>query len=250
MTTRPMPLCSQCGTEFGRLSEHELRCPACGLGATTSPLVMSRRSATEPDWEMVERAAVARADADLARFRAAPFAVFGLDDRWTGLRWFGGHGSSNGRLCQLTLAYGENPTDDHEPHVRVETCEPQVIRGDPVMDSWVALWSKARTQIDWLWYETGAIPEATRRAAFADGGLDSDAWEMQSIPVNGVMVEFRTMAAGHSVIANALVDELVVGVECHRWFLTDLGLVTTVDIEPYADGSRVLARRWRDTFGA
>ena len=59
------------------------------------------------------------------RDRAVP--AYALDDRWTGLRSFGGHGGSNGALERLTLAFHGGVPGDDVPRVRVETMLPQQV---------------------------------------------------------------------------------------------------------------------------
>jgi hypothetical protein len=76
--------------------------------------------------------------------------------------------------------------------------------------------STVRSHVNWLWHETGAVPEEARHTVFAAGGLESDAWEIEPLPVDGVSTEFRVMRANQCAIAHAVVNELVVGCSADR----------------------------------
>ncbi len=79
-------------------------CTECGHGWTFARLrAIADPAAVEPG---VSRLLAMKAQ-EHRRFIEAPYSPFALDDRWTGLRSFGGWGGSNGGTDRLSLAHGE-----------------------------------------------------------------------------------------------------------------------------------------------
>jgi len=113
------PLCSQCGcSEWEELSDTQIRCVECGLGATRGTLQVFRSDASyDPMSEDArrerERTARQRSVHNQRVFDAASFAPYGLDARWSGLRWFGGHSESNGRVTVFTRPWGQSVAAHH-----------------------------------------------------------------------------------------------------------------------------------------
>ena len=161
------------------------------------------------------------ADEGRRALAAASFAPFGLDDRWTGGRWVGGSGTSNGRLVELILGHGDAPRDKTAAQVRVQTwpVDQQASRG--------ALWDLARSHVQKFWFETGVLSDDVRRAVFPTDGSDIDPaepWERVTLLVDGAHVEFRVLAYGNYWVAQASVDGA-----------TDTGLVSLEDTSEYGE---------------
>jgi hypothetical protein len=229
-------LCSRCGsTQWEQLSETQSRCAECGLASTSTALTVTRRQPRSPEEAKRRRDAVRRTVADEGRraLAAATFTPFGLDDRWTGGRWVGGSSTSNGRLSALVLGHGDAPRDRTAMQLRVET------RPADSRTSHEALWELARSQVQHFWHETGVLPDDVRRAVFPMDSSDigpSDPWEPATLLVDGAFVEFRVLAHENDWVAQAAVDDAVVGIHARAWSLTDTGLVSIEDTSEYSEG--------------
>ena len=112
-----------CGsTTFEQVDESHIRCVECGHGATVTRLVaVANPNPSSADIARAEERFRDIDDRTLGSFKRAPFRPFALDDRWSGLRFFGGHGGSGDRTTSLGLAFGEDVRDPSLPEVRVET---------------------------------------------------------------------------------------------------------------------------------
>src|SRR5262245_22914482 len=116
-------LCHMCGsTTFEQVDESHIRCVECGHGATVRRLVaVANRNPSPADLARAEERFRDIDASTLEAFTRAPFRPFALDERWSGLRFFGGHGGSSDGTTNLGLAFGEDVRDLSLPEVRVET---------------------------------------------------------------------------------------------------------------------------------
>jgi hypothetical protein len=232
-------LCSRCGSsDWEELSETRVRCAECGLGATRTMLVARRDDA--PLDEAVQHEARElqefMARGMRASFDEATFPCFGLDERWTGRRWYGGQGGSNGRITHLSLAHGDDPYDPSAPQVRVESRAPDEVALRHFLP---------RDLVGYVWRMTGVLEPEVRHAAFPVDGVVGDAtapWDAVALPVDGRDVEFRVLAAEQTWAALTKIDDVIVSIEAHGWPLERTGLVTITDLAPYDDGTRA---SWR-----
>jgi hypothetical protein len=231
-----------------RVSDSELRCPHCGLGARTTALVTVGRDPSAPPTaaELAEQLAF---DRDRARmnaitYDAAPFRPYGLDERWTGTRWFSGHGETNGMLSHLDLAHGNWPIDRTAPEARIATHVPSPVFGVDGLEQ--ELHSQGRMMVSWLWHETAAVPEAVRRATHGyDHPPDDSVWDEQWITVGGMPVRFRILRAAHAAIALAVVGVFIVSIQARTWDFDAYGLEEIDDFWPYQRGSVEIHQRMR-----
>jgi hypothetical protein len=139
---------------------------------------------------------------------------------------------SNGRLVELILGHGDAPRDTTAPQIRILTrpVDQQTSRG--------ALWELARSQVQKFWCETGVLSDDVRRAAFPTEGSDPDPtepWESATLRVDSANVEFRVLAHGNYWVAQAPVDDAVIGIEARSWSLSDLGLEAIEDTSEYGE---------------
>src|SRR4051812_27532446 len=119
----PEPPCPRCGgTERHHLGENRYECTDCGLGSTMATLTFGGSPGSGPDPRAQQHLARSR-DQALALLAAPPFALYGLDDRWMGPRFVGGHGSGGDGVDHVTLAHGDGLSPDG-PLIRVETHGP------------------------------------------------------------------------------------------------------------------------------
>src|SRR5258707_11821981 len=100
------PLCPRCGSSnYERLSDRESRCAECGLGRSHGTLMAVAAAPAQPPSPEMEARIRAQAEQRAAEservFASAGFAPYALDEQWTGLRWVGGHGASNGNVDRL-----------------------------------------------------------------------------------------------------------------------------------------------------
>jgi hypothetical protein len=220
----------------------------CGLGRTSSPLRSYSALSTEPpshaELRRRDEAARQRAIGTEGVFTSASFSPLGLDERWMGLRWFGGHGSSNGRVNRLELAHSDNPWDMTSAQVRVEAFPVERLLGDPAQDRALAVYSLAREQLQHFWHETGTLPEDVRHAVFPTDRRVEDPtapWADARLSVDGAEVAFRVLATDDYWVAQARRGDLLLGIQARRWPPDVTGLVTIDNLQPYADGSRAIA---------
>ncbi len=62
--------------------------------------------------------------------------------------------------------------------------------------------------------------------------------------VDGEPVEFAVLSEGTHWVAQATINETVVGIQARHWTLGSTGLVTEGDFEPYERGARTIRRLW------
>ena len=108
-----------CGaTNFEFVDDSHFRCVECGQAGASHRLAVV--SDPNPSPAALAQAADRLRSMDartVAAFSGAPFRPFALDDRWSGLRWFGGHSGSGEQATGLSLAFSEDPRDRMLPEV-------------------------------------------------------------------------------------------------------------------------------------
>lgn len=236
-------LCSRCG-ERVELPEPDSQqsqssaCPSCGLGFTTSSVVFASSKSdsgiiehpiTNVRWrnrsDRDERQAISRCD----------FAVYGLDETWSGSRWVGGWGGG-----PLELAHGD-AYDQSAPLLRVETVPKPSSRKLPdraspeAQDSW-AVRNAAQSLADRLWHE-GAEHSPALRAPFSDGDPTAG-WSSLPLIINGRPVPFRSLAADHTWGALGETESAIITLFARNFDPTHVRLVVIDDFSPYLDSSR------------
>lgn len=243
-------LCHVCGsTTFEQVDESHIRCAECGHGATFTRLVAVANPNPSPaDLAQAEERFRDIDARTLAAFTRAPFRPFALDDRWSGLRWFGGHGGSGDRTTSLGLAFGEDVRDLSLPEIRVETRVRNFdATEDPLLAAKMDAFTLARNQVDHVWRQTGVLREDVRHSVFPrDGARTEDPtliWEHVSLPVDDGPVEFAVLSEGRHWVAQAIVGERVVGIQARNWKLDQTGLVTETDFAAYREGAKEIRRR-------
>jgi hypothetical protein len=175
-------------------------------------------------------------------FPGAPFRPYGLDDRWTGLRWIALQAGSEGGVDRLGLGHGM-PIRPGEAELRVETQLPRQVFGADGT-KWELLLA-GRNQVEWLHQETGAVPDDIRRAlAPHERPGDASKWESHWITVDGRPVHFQSLCAGHAAVAQAVVGVLVIIIQARRWSLDEIALVEIADLSEYRRGDDELRRRF------
>lgn len=243
-------LCHACGsTMFEQVDESHVRCRECGQVATFTRLVAVANPNPSPaDLARAEERFRGIDDRTVATFTRAPFRPFALDHRWSGLRWFGGHGGSGERTTSLGLGFCDHVRDLSLPEIRVETR----FRGidavdDPSIGAKMDAFTLARTQVGHLWRQTGIMRDDVRRKVFPrDGDRAEDPtsiWEHTSLPVDDAAVEFAVLSEGAHWVAQAIIGEKVVGIHARNWALDTTGLVTETDFAPYLEGAKEIRRR-------
>jgi hypothetical protein len=245
------PLCSQCGnSQWERVSDTEIRCSECGLGANVARLATAPRNASEsgsssPELEEILRL---RQAGPRAAFARAAFRPFGLDDRWRGLRWFGGAGSSKDLVYRLELAHGDAPWDPASQQVRVLTLVPSHIGLDGTRQTIAAARALlAQEQAQSFWHHTGQLPAEVRRAAFPlDAGVvDPTApWADRELTIDAAAVTFRVLLVGDFWVGQAQHGDVMVGIESRGWPPDTTGLVTVDELDPYETGSQEIQARF------
>ena len=211
---------------FEYVDDSHIRCVECGHGATVSRLVAVAKAEQKPSpvalSEFEERMRTYEEEA-AAVFRGAPFRPYALDGRWSGPRSFGGHGASDGRTTSLTLAFSEgHPWDTTLPEVRVET-RVGSIEGVDRTSRRRSTRSCSPTTVHHLWSHTGVLRDDVRRDVFPRDRARSDdpttTWERALVTVDGEAVEFAVLSEGTHWVAQATINETVVGIQARHWTL-------------------------------
>jgi hypothetical protein len=101
--------------------------------------------------------------------------------------------------------------------------------------------------VDFLWRQTGVLRGDVRRSVFPrDGARTEDPtllWEHRSLPVDDELVEFAVLSEGTHWVAQAIIDERVVGIQARNWKLDMTGLVSETDFAAYEEGAKEIRRR-------
>jgi hypothetical protein len=165
----------------------------------------------------------------------ASFVPLGLDEQWTGHRWFGGWNDSDGRVTRFELAHGNNPLDANAALVRVAVRSQGDAAGAQEFESFMV----AQELVQHFWAETGTLPEAVRRAAFPWQISVSDPvapWDHAAITINEAPVEFRVLTHDSCWVALARYRGALVSVQARKWPIATTGLVSMTNLTHYYDG--------------
>lgn len=155
------------------------------------------------------------------------FAVYGLDDSWTGRRWIGGHGGAP-EIDRVTLAHGD-AFDADAPLVRVETHRPRPTDGPSSTTIEYAM--AARSAAQSFWHETGERSDAltqTFRASDPTAG-----WDPLHIAVDGTDHPFRALRSASHWTALGVVGSTMIGIEARHIDPEAIRLVSVDDLDPY-----------------
>jgi hypothetical protein len=241
-------LCSRCGsTEREWISETEGRCAECGLGWTSQRLVIGLATDESRAWAARVRELENQFAGPPPAFAEATLPLFGLNPTWSGLRWFGGSGSSNGVVTELTLAHGDAPWDLQQPQVRVETRSPGDSFGtDQSVRLAMAAFLLARSQVQRFWSATHTLPDPVRAAAFPIDGVQRDPtepWTRRLIPIDAAPIEFRILEHEAYWVGQAVHDGVLLGIDARAWPIATTALVSVRDLTPYVEGAREIRNR-------
>jgi hypothetical protein len=189
--------------------------------------VVSPRRAIERDHRQV-----------VARFRGAPFPLYGLPASWPGPRHLGGWegGWARGQrpvTTALSLGHGE-PLAEEGPQLRVEVRVGHV--GAEPRDLAEELWLQAAPQVHDLAEHFGQLAAARRRP---DPG-----WSRVTIPVEGRRVGFEWLAEGRHWVARADLDDRTLTLHARDLPVESVELVGVSDLEPYIEGQRRMQEAW------
>jgi hypothetical protein len=86
-----------------------------------------------------------------------------------------------------------------------------------------------------------------RRAAFPADGMRPDStgnWELANLSVDGETVRFSVLAEGECWVAQAIVADVVVGIQSRRWPISETGIRKVNVFDPYVAGAREIRQRW------
>jgi hypothetical protein len=217
-------LCSRCGAvvQYGA-TEGAGACPDCGLGFSVVTTGTFRRQAeSEEDRATREQLDAARRREQAEVLYNRTFPVYGLDERWTGSRWFGGFGT-HGTVDHIELAHGD-PFDDAAPLVRVAAW-----RLAPPEELTVA--NAAHQLADYLW-EDGGAPHDLVRPTFTSPDPTAS-WAEISLQVDRVTSVFRGLVHGPFWVALACTEHAIITVEARHIAREDFGLVTVENVDSY-----------------
>lgn len=241
-------MCHRCGgTAREEIDASHARCAECGQEFSFARLVAiagDQPERTPEEQAQLDRLLNMHEHRD-RMFETRPFPVYGLDDRWTGLRFIGGSGSSNGETSHLGLAYGD-PVDPDAAHLRVDTRRPPRIGGTNRHDPHLDRMFLAKNLAGHLWRETGVMRDDVRAAAFAlDEGSPFSVdpvgpWDPMSFPVDGALITFKRLAQAEHWVALGELDGLFIAVTARNWLAEETALITVDDFAPYFEGSAAL----------
>ena len=236
MDPPPIPphLCSLCGAITEPLAPAQDgrgggSCPDCGLGYSTVVTAVFTRETSGPlrpgpdqPGRQHSRDDHRARQADILRRRAFP--IFGLDQRWDGLRWVGGWGSSGDEITHIGLAHGD-PYDPAAALVRIDTWP---LAG-PMAAMTVA--NAAQGLARHLWDEGGAPHGLVRPTWTSDDPTET--WNTLELAIDGAPMTFRTLGSGALWVALARIGNKLVAIEVRHIDPDNVGLVTIDDVEPY-----------------
>lgn len=237
-------LCSRCGEivegpEPDSEQSQSSACPSCGLGFTTSSTVVFASSKSDSGiTEHLINNVGWRNRMDRDKWQAisrCDFAVYGLDERWSGSRWVGGWGGG-----PLELAHGD-AYDESAPLLRVQTVPKPSSRKLPdraspeAEDSW-AIRNSAQLLAKTLWHE-GAEHSPALRAPFSEGDPTAG-WSSLPLIIDGRPVPFRSLAADNTWVALGQTESAIITLFARNFDPTNVRLVVIDDFGPYLDGSR------------
>ena len=175
---------------------------------------------------------------EVERFRAAPFPLYGLPPAWPGPRHLGGWEGSWARgqrpaTTALSLAHGD-PLADRGPRLRVEVRAEQVtaVEGERLRGLAEELWLQAAPPAGDLAGHLEQLAAVRRRP--------DPAWSTVTIPVEGRPVGFAWLAEGGHWVARAELDGRTLILHARDLPAGSVELVRVTDLEPYAQGRRLL----------
>jgi hypothetical protein len=228
----PPHLCSRCGaiTEPAAPDPDGRgggTCPDCGLGYST---VITSVFSQEPVGPVRPWSDRRRHSDDEHRVRQADillrrtFPIFRLDQRWDGLRWAGGWGTSGDETTHIGLAHGD-PYDPDEVLVRIDTW--------PLAGAMAAMTvaNAAQGLAEYLWDEGAATHDVVRPTWTSDDPTET--WHPLELSVDRAAVAFRTLGSGVLWVALAQIGHTLVAIEARHIEPDDVGLVTIEDVDPY-----------------
>jgi hypothetical protein len=149
-------------------------------------LAKAEQQRTQAEVQARKRSAASRCD----------YAVYGLDATWSGRRWFGGWGESDGELSSVELAHGD-AFDEVEPLLRVRT-EPVMLsqrqRRDfrPEHARLLKVRHTAHALAQYLWHVGADHSAALQATCTADDPTEH--WSPLPLLVDGETVPFRSLA--------------------------------------------------------
>jgi hypothetical protein len=202
-------------------------CPDCGLGFSSSAVFSRRAEGPLRAWwsrRWGRRHLESHRSQRDQVLRRRPFPIYGLDARWTGLRWAGGWGGSDDEIDHIGLGYGD-PFDDAAPLVRVFTW-----RLSPPMER-LTVANAAQGLAESLWRDGGAPHDLVRSAFTSEDPTAS--WPELVLSLDGNPATFRSLAEGSFWVALARTEECLITVEARRISPDDIGLMAVDDVEPY-----------------
>jgi hypothetical protein len=231
------------------ISDNQMRCDDCGHGSTFARLVASGAPGSSAEQQARIDRLLGQMEQRDRLFAGAPFPVYGLDARWTGLRSFGGWGNSNGVTTSLSLAFGD-VGDQEAAQLRVETQRPEVVALDGTRNPMTDRSVVAHSLVMHLAHGV-ELPDDVRAIAFPARNPNAfvadatAAWTDTLIAVEGVATPAKMLAVGDVWIAIVSVGDLTVGITARGWPVADVGLVVVTDFHAYADGSTEIRDRLR-----
>ena len=242
--TLPRPgLCPRCGAiqeavRAGPGEHWQGQCPSCGLGYSASAMVLTKSARPLGDAAQAEQRRI-QAERQAHKRRAVSrcrFAVYGLDDTWSGRRWIGGFGDSDGELRSVELAHGD-PFDETAPLVRVRTelvsiaqrSRPTQFTSDQAR--FFAIRHAADALAQHLWH-AGADHSPALQATFTDDD-PTEHWSPLPLIVDGMTVPFRSLVGWTSWIALGVTNGSVIGVQARNIEPDSVRPVVIDDLEPY-----------------
>ncbi|HTG47924.1 MAG TPA: hypothetical protein VK646_09740 [Actinomycetota bacterium] len=207
-----------------------------------NPIPRSRRSTSLKE---ARRYAERRRRETEARFRKAPFPLYGLPTPWVGPRLLGGadtmsRGGGRARTTALSLVHGTNAADG-DPWLVVESSpEPSVGGG----------WFQIVARMAWdgsIAHDADAALTYLRETndpILPEGAIPSIEHATWTFDVDGLATTFDAYRAGEEWSARARIGELWVTVDGWSFDTREVALARILDLDPYIDGTR---RRYAGT---
>ena len=225
---RPFRICPRCGgSTWTEIDESHTACADCGLGASTGTLMTSAKVRRWTPWRRANRELRASRDRPTRALADATFTPYGLDGRWTGPRWLGGHGRSNDEVTELSLAHGSREMTG--PQLRVRTRIPRFgTIGVELVDA-------AHELVMTLAHEVDRLRDDVRQALFPRGAATDPfgPWTPLAVEVDGASRPFHLLAEDDHWVAVGALTEVVLSLEGRQWDPAGIGLVPVADLTPY-----------------
>jgi len=171
-------------------------------------------------------------------FREAPFALLALDESWTGDRWLGGFGTSNGRVSELHIGHSRETPEGGVARlvvgVQASQNAPRGPAGEDVAATLAAL---------------NLAPRMVRATDAWQPGDDEAPWRRLApsspltIDVDGAPVELRSWREGERWVAVGRAEERMITLDASGIEPQLVSLRTVTDLEPYVEGARLRRER-------